>query len=385
MRKLGGKAKSSSTGFDFVPTAFQLPGGGASLDRFLDAGSNSSRSPIFEVIHGTPDADILHGGNGHDIIFGDGPAKYEQRVLDFMATSTWSGVPQGATEMDLPMLTVRSTNGSLASYYGAGIVSPSDSGNQRWTFEIDSYNDQPEILHLDFEKPQTEIVLTMNLLYKEPILLTEAEKVVMTVRFSDGSTATAGVAASPTGGPLGEASITLSASSFGGRKIVGVDLQADPALPVVPPAYEAQYGESYNATHPFSEFTLKSVAYTRDVSRDEGNDDVLCGGNGKDMLWGGRGDDYLFGGNGSDLLAGGSGNNQMSGGNGPDVFLFGVDSTGSNLVTDWERGTDTLVFAGVNATAWEVEGRNGVLSLSSGGEIVFAGITSLGDISIINL
>lgn len=337
----------------------------------------------FNIIQGTAGPDKLHGTDCNDIIFGDGPAKYEQRVLDFTAAATWLGVPSGATSMELPMLTVSSTNGSLAPYFGAGILSPSDNAAQRWTFEIDSYNDQPEILHLDFDCPQTQVIVTVNLLYREPILLVEAEKVLVTLRFEDGSSTTTGITASPTGGPLGEATLTLNAADFGGRKIVGVDLQADPSLAVVPPSQQAQWGNHYNVTHPYSEFTLKSVAYTRDVSKDDGNDDVICGGKGNDILWGGYGDDVLDGGKGKDVLIGGRGDNILTGGQGDDFFLFGTDASGSNVITDYEKRGDKIVLQGVTVTGWFVESGDGILTLSNGGEIILEGITNPNNLTIL--
>lgn len=106
--------------------------------------------------------------------------------------------------------------------------------------------------------------------------------------------------------------------------------------------------------------TVTGIADGISVSGGNGNDsisgtggeDSLSGGNGgdtlnglggHDVLLGGNGADVLDGGDGNDLLAGGNGNDTMTGGAGADSFRFGRGG-GSDVVTDYEVGTDQLLF-----------------------------------------
>jgi hypothetical protein len=73
--------------------------------------------------------------------------------------------------------------------------------------------------------------------------------------------------------------------------------------------------------------------------------DTLIGGNGDDTLQGNRGNDILIGGNGNDRLFGGWGNDILTGGVGSDRFVLALNS-GTDTITDFERGIDTLALSG---------------------------------------
>jgi Ca2+-binding RTX toxin-like protein len=95
-------------------------------------------------------------------------------------------------------------------------------------------------------------------------------------------------------------------------------------------------------------------------------DDVLFGGNGKDNLTGGLGNDVLTGGNGDDTLFGGLGNDTLTGGNGSDLFKLALGD-GTDLITDFKKGSDTLGLIGtlkfgVNVSAQVLNGETLVLS-----------------------
>ena len=79
--------------------------------------------------------------------------------------------------------------------------------------------------------------------------------------------------------------------------------------------------------------------------------DTLDGGTGNDNLVGDAGDDQLNGGTGNDTLDGGTGNDTIDGGLGNDSLVGGNDSSdtfvlrsgdGSDTISDFELGTDTL-------------------------------------------
>ena len=73
------------------------------------------------------------------------------------------------------------------------------------------------------------------------------------------------------------------------------------------------------------------------------HNDTFLGGIGNDLLNGGNGDDILSGGNHNDTLFGGIGNDQLTGGSGNDVFQI-VTGYGSDLITDFASGQDSLKF-----------------------------------------
>lgn len=74
-----------------------------------------------------------------------------------------------------------------------------------------------------------------------------------------------------------------------------------------------------------------------------GNDE-LEGGFGHDRLLGGSGHDQLKGGYGNDQLNGGSGNDRLIGGQGADQFVFSGAALGMDRISDFENGTDQIIF-----------------------------------------
>lgn len=77
-----------------------------------------------------------------------------------------------------------------------------------------------------------------------------------------------------------------------------------------------------------------------DIIRAGLGDDVLIGGDGNDILDGGAGDDNLFGGAGNDILEGGEG---------ADTFIFDLEDTGFDVITDFTAGEDTIFIQGAGA------------------------------------
>ena len=75
---------------------------------------------------------------------------------------------------------------------------------------------------------------------------------------------------------------------------------------------------------------------------------TLDGGNGNDTIVGSRGADRLLGGAGNDVVTGGMGNDFADLGDGNDQFVWNPGD-GSDTV-EGQAGTDTLVFAGSNAS-----------------------------------
>jgi hypothetical protein len=80
-----------------------------------------------------------------------------------------------------------------------------------------------------------------------------------------------------------------------------------------------------------------------DVLDGRSGQDELHGGEGADTLLGGLGDDTLIGGAGDDLLIGGGEDDLLTGGEGRDTFAWeSGDVPGSDLITDFLVGTDSL-------------------------------------------
>jgi Ca2+-binding RTX toxin-like protein len=82
-----------------------------------------------------------------------------------------------------------------------------------------------------------------------------------------------------------------------------------------------------------------------DLIRGLRGDDLINGRNGNDTLRGNWGNDTLIGGNGDDLLFGGWGRDLLTGDGGADSFILSQNS-GSDTITDFEDGIDSLVLLG---------------------------------------
>jgi Ca2+-binding RTX toxin-like protein len=111
--------------------------------------------------------------------------------------------------------------------------------------------------------------------------------------------------------------------------------------------YSGVHSEAANLVHEsglssFSRFTgLEEINagagddlidLTSNVTRLQGQNILLNGGEGNDVIWGSAADERISGGDGADTLFGGGGQNTLSGGAGADVFEF----TSSSLATTVE-------------------------------------------------
>lgn len=78
------------------------------------------------------------------------------------------------------------------------------------------------------------------------------------------------------------------------------------------------------------------------------DNDWMAGRGGDDNIRGNVGNDKMFGGNGNDTLRGEVGDDQYTGGDGADVFSIraGRWAEGNDVITDFERGTDTISLDG---------------------------------------
>lgn len=89
----------------------------------------------------------------------------------------------------------------------------------------------------------------------------------------------------------------------------------------------------------------------------EGGDDQLQGGAGNDWLGGGLGDDTLQGGAGNDALQGGAGNDLLVGGRGSDTYYIG-QADGLDTIVEYDRIEALLQTDGhINDTLYFSEGR----------------------------
>ena len=128
-----------------------------------------------------------------------------------------------------------------------------------------------------------------------------------------------------------------------------------------------------------------------DVLHGGTGDDILMGGSGNDTLHGGDGNDILFGGSGNDTLIGGKGDNILAGGDGNDTFRFSSDSlegkTHGDTITDFHVGdvakdnnADVLDLHDLLMGADKLEG--GASDLISGGYLKFDSIDQNEDGSV---
>ena len=126
---------------------------------------------------------------------------------------------------------------------------------------------------------------------------------------------------------------------------------------------------------PFNDL-LKGSSGDDTLNGGQGND-TINGGDGNDRLIGSLGDDRLTGGNGDDVLAGGVGSDILSGGTGRDTFFFNAETTAGDrdIVFDFELGADRVRLDGVSVAGYEGTALGLVVTLDSGAEIVFRGLT----------
>lgn len=198
-------------------------------------------------------------------------------TVDFQNAGSWAGLSADSMTLTNTGLTITSTGGTLSQFDGLSVTSPGDTAQAAWTLEIDAYNDTREGVSLAFESPQTSVSLTLYQTYAEQLFSHDftPEVVDVTLHFSDGTSANTTALGTQINFP-GEVDLTFNSSDYGGKTIVGIDLAPDLVTPPLPPGLGADQVNSYNATHPYSEFTLKAVSYTHDnhpvdiVSSDNG-------------------------------------------------------------------------------------------------------------------
>ena len=93
---------------------------------------------------------------------------------------------------------------------------------------------------------------------------------------------------------------------------------------------------------------------------DEESDNLVEGFGGNDLLRGFGGNDMLRGFGGNDRLDGGADDDRLTGGAGNDRFLFPDDEEGDDTITDFEAGSDVLVF---DEDEWNGEDGNDLQNL----------------------
>ncbi len=104
------------------------------------------------------------------------------------------------------------------------------------------------------------------------------------------------------------------------------------------------------AIHSMSADALKDLAQELEGAAGDGND-RLYGGEGNDVLMGMGGNDHLSGGAGNDVLFGGAGNDTLLGGHGNDVLLGG---SGNDTLTGG-AGNDVLIGgSGIDTFVWNL-------------------------------
>lgn len=110
-----------------------------------------------------------------------------------------------------------------------------------------------------------------------------------------------------------------------------------------------------------------------DVLLGNGGNDELTGSNGNDTLFGGGDDDLLQGNNGADTLSGDKGNDTLVGGNGNDTQTGGLgddtfvfdDNDGSDTVTDFGNGTDSVELTSGGSYSLAYDGTDTTMTYGS--------------------
>lgn len=305
----------------------------------------------------------------------DNKPNYQSLCVDFGEESVYNKVSADGKTMSLTGLTLTAIGGDITHFdvndvAGLGILSASDDPSIIFTAEIDHYNNDAEHVVLNFDQAQSSVTLILQQLYMEkqfngPILAPEMADVKIT--FTDGSVITKVYEAVQTSRP-GELAITLKSSDFGGKMIASIDLCPDDALAPQRADLPDVLKDSYNATHPYSEFILKDVCYVANTSRD-GHCDTQCGTWFKDTFYA-SGGDKVYGFGGDDLIVCGAGDNKLWGGDGSDSFAFGWEAKGHDTIYDFRKGTDKLVlYDGIVVTGSEYVNGGTLVHFSSGGDV----------------
>ena len=102
---------------------------------------------------------------------------------------------------------------------------------------------------------------------------------------------------------------------------------------------------------------------------------------------GGAGDDRLRGGKGDDTLEGGAGDDILKGGKGDDTFVQDFSKPGSDTITDFNPGQDTINFTGLdNLENISVEEADGGTLINAGpGNSLFVQGVALDQFSVDNI
>lgn len=121
-----------------------------------------------------------------------------------------------------------------------------------------------------------------------------------------------------------------------------------------------------------------------DTVKGGGGNDLISGNADDDKLIGNAGSDTIKGGDGNDTITGGGGTDTMSGGLGDDTFVFKGRASGTDTITDFQDGHDTLEFhiRGIDSLSDFSIAGNGTTDVT----LVFNGQSiALHDASAINL
>ncbi|MEB3279738.1 MAG: M10 family metallopeptidase C-terminal domain-containing protein [Lyngbya sp.] len=122
----------------------------------------------------------------------------------------------------------------------------------------------------------------------------------------------------------------------------------------------------------------------RDNIQGQGGNDILEGGGGRDRLAGNGGNDRIHGGDGRDVIIGGRGSDILAGGEGQDVFVFAEGNSflrrELDIIQDFELGQDQVEFRNFGnfdpLSLLEDTGLGAILTLNTGGQLLFEGMSS---------
>ena len=111
-----------------------------------------------------------------------------------------------------------------------------------------------------------------------------------------------------------------------------------------------------------------------------GGNDSIHGRGGNDTLYGEDGNDVLKGGGGDDVMRGGEGNDTLSGGSGVDLFVFETGNGSTDIVTNFENGSEMIQISGAtfaDLTIQNVSGSKHITWNGDGHSIVLEGISGV--------
>ena len=291
----------SSAGGDFSEIEAII---GTDYADLIDASASSTDQVL---VGGTGDGgDVVIGGSGDDVIYGDEVASDPISITSGNYSVTSNGYTVTAQNVSGGAMTAPDV-ANIGTYYGGfganGTISDSDSAVSAQT-GFDKASGLSENVTITFDDDVQDLSFSFEHLYTSSF-----GEVGHWAVYDDGVLVSEGDF-SEDGAGSGAGTIDLSGIGPIDQIVFTAILQTDGT--------------------DGSDYMLTDVTFTSVPEATGGGDDILSGGAGSDTIYGQGGEDRITGGAGDDVLSGGAGN---------DTFVL-ADGSGNDVITDFDNNDD---------------------------------------------